>query len=212
MDRIILTITSELFDDNTHQEASVRPNITIRTLIDETRREFNLMEGNYAFTLAGEDAALPDDQTIEQLGIQMGSELVFDRQRRSLSQHMIRRGAHFFQPVTGVPHAFLREEASRTIFDIDWHPAVIGRPDASNPASADMLAADVGEMEEGKTVSRQHARIMVQGGHYFLEPLAPRNPTFLNERELVMGEKARLQNGDKLQMGQVMLTFHMDER
>lgn len=212
MDRIILTITSELFDDNPHQEASVRPNVTVRTLIDETLREFNLMEGNYTLTMAGDDTALPFDRTVEQLGIQMGSELIFARQRRSISQHMIMRGAHFFQPVTGAPPAFLREESSRAVFDIDWHPAIIGRPDASNPASADMLAVNVGEIEEGKTVSRQHARIMVQGGHYFLEPLAARNPTFLNDRELVMGEKARLQSGDRVQVGQIALTFHQQER
>ena len=140
MDRVTLTITSELFDDNPQQEASVRANVTIRTLIEETRQEFSLMEGNYTLSEPGEAHALPPDQTIEQLGLQTGSELVFQRERNSISQHMIVRGGHFFQPIGDAAQAFLRETVSKQVFEIEWHPAIIGRPDASNPASADMLA------------------------------------------------------------------------
>ncbi len=39
MDRITLTITSDLFDDeDRRQEASVRANLTVRALIEEIRR------------------------------------------------------------------------------------------------------------------------------------------------------------------------------
>ena len=39
MERYILTISSELFDE-TEQEASVRKNLTIRALIEEVRQEY----------------------------------------------------------------------------------------------------------------------------------------------------------------------------
>jgi hypothetical protein len=211
MDRVTLTITSDLFDDNPQQEASVRANVTIRTLIEETRREFNLMEGNYILTPVGEQEPLPHDQTLEQLGVLMGSELVFQRERHSISQHMVVRGGHFFQPIADAPPAFVREGSSGTVFDIGWHPAIIGRPDATNPASGDMLAINLGDMEEARTVSRQHARILVQAGNYFLEPLAQRNPTFINDVEMEYGEKKRLKTGDKIRVGQVALTFHIQE-
>ena len=211
MDRVTLTITSELFDDNPQQEASVRANVTLRTLIEETRQEFSLMEGNYTLTAFGSDEALPPDQTIEQTGLQMGDELIFQRERHSISQHMIVRGGHFFQPLGDTAQAFLRESVSNQVFDIAWHPAIIGRPDASNPASADMLAINLGDVKEAKTVSRQHARILIQTGNYYLEPLAQQNATLLNDDEMAFGEKRRLRPGDKICVGKVELTFHMQD-
>jgi hypothetical protein len=212
MDRVTLTITSELFDDNPQQEASVRANVTISTLIEETRQEFSLMEGTYTLSEAGEQQSLPLDQTIEQLGLQTGSELIFQRERNSISQHMIIRGGHFFQPLGDASPAFLRETTSKKVFEIEWHPAIIGRPDAGNPASADMLAVNLGEVQEAKTVSRQHARIMVQGGNYYLEPLAQQNATMLNDDLIEFGEKRRLRNGDTVCVGKVELTFHTQNK
>ncbi len=212
MDRVTLTITSELFDDHSQQEASVRNNITIRTLIEETRQEFNLMEGSYTLTRIGEGQPLPTDQTVEQLGLQVGDELIFQRERHSISQHMIVRGAHFFQPIGDAPTALLREITSQKVFGIEWHPAIIGRPDAGNSSSADMLAVNLGDVDDAKTVSRQHARILVQGGSYFLEPLAQQNPTYINDTQLEYGEKKRLKSGDKIGVGQVELTFHLQEK
>lgn len=209
MDRVILTISSELFDDNTQQEASIRTNVTVRGLIEEIRREFNLLEGNYALTLRGEKKPLPADKTLEQVGIQTGVELVFDRERRRLSQQIVARGGQFFQTITGAAHATLREESTGTIFDIEWQPAIIGRADQANPSSAEKLAVDLGEMAEARSVSRQHARITEQGGTYFLEGIADRNPTLLNDQELTAGEKRALKPGDKIRVGKFVLTLNI---
>jgi hypothetical protein len=209
MDRIVLTITSELFDDNIHQEASVRRNITVRNLIEETRREFSLLEGNYTLVVKGASKPLSPDQTMEQLGIQTGSELIFDRERRRLSQQMIMRGDQVYQPLSGGAQAVLREETTGTVFPIEWQPAVIGRGDANNTTGGSALAVNLSNMEEARTVSRQHARIIEQGGQFFLESLAPRNPTFLNDRELVSGERRVLQQGDKIRAGKITLLFEV---
>lgn len=212
MDRIVLTITSELFDDNVHQEASVRKNVSVRSLIEEIRREFSLLEGNYTLSFKGSDKPLSPDQTMEQLGIQTGGELLFDRERRRLSQQIVMRGGQFYQTITGATHAILREESTGKLFEIEWQPAVIGRPDNNNPSTSDVLAVDLGDMPEARTVSRQHARIIEQGGQYLLEAVAARNPTFLNDRELLRGERRMLQSGDKIRVGKIVLAFNVQNK
>lgn len=205
MDRIILTISSELFDE-TEQEASVRKNVTVRNLIDEIRREFSLLEGNYTLSLKGR-SPLDPDKTLEQLGIQTGVELTFDRERRRLSQQIVARGGQYFQAIGGKRQAALRDDVSGQVFVLEWQPALIGRPDAGNAASAEALAVNLGGLPEARTVSRQHARITEYGGQFFLEGIAERNPTFLNEQQLLPGEKRALTSGDKIRVGGVTLTL-----
>jgi hypothetical protein len=209
MDRIVLTISSELFDDNTRQEASIRTNVTVRHLIDEIRREFNLLDGNYSLTLKGSSKPLEFDRTLDQLGIQTGSELVFERERRRLSQQIVARGGQYFQTISSALRASLREESSGTVYSIEWQPAFIGRADAANPSSAEKLAVDLGRLPEARTVSRQHARITERAGQYFLEGIAERNPTFLNDREMLADEKRALKPGDKIRVGKIVLTFNV---
>lgn len=211
VDRVVLTINSELFDDNARQEASVRQNVTIRGLIEEIRREFSLLEGNYILLARGSEAPLPPDQTLEQLGIQTGSELTFDRERRRLSQRMVVRGGQVFQPLSATSQAILREEGTGALFEIAWQPAVIGRADANNPATGSMLAVDLSSHTEARSVSRQHARITEQGGQFFLEGIAARNPTFLNDHQMLPGERRALQHGDQIRVGKVVLVFNMQK-
>lgn len=210
MDRIILTITSDLFDDEDQaQEASVRANLTVRALIDEIRREFSLLDADYKLTLPGQRDPLPLDKTMEQLGLQTGAELIFERDRRRLSQRIISRGGQFFQAVTRPGQAYLQSAETGKDFPIDWQPAIIGRPDASNPASADMLAVDASVLPEARTVSRRHAQITERAGIYYLEGVSERNPTFLNGRELKLGEKHALTPGDQIRVGRVELVFNV---
>ncbi len=206
MDRIILTISSELFDE-TDQEASVRKNVTVRSLIDEIRREFSLLDGNYTLSVKGGSRQLELDKTLEQLGIQTGAELTFDRERRRLSQQIVARGGQYFQAISGRRRAVLREESTGQVFELDWQPAIIGRPDAANLASADALAVNLGGLPEARTVSRQHARITEYGGQFFLEGVAERNPTFLNEQQLLPGEKRALASDDKIRVGSITLAL-----
>jgi hypothetical protein len=209
MEHIVLTISSELFDDVSHQEASVRKNLTIRTLLAEIQREFGLPDGNYTLTLASSGQTLDLDKTLEQFGIRTGAELVFGRERRRLSQQMIAKGGHFFQAISSSTMAVVREESSGTIFELRWQPALIGRPDASNQASAEILAINLGAFDESRSVSRQHARITEHNGLYYLEGLVEKNPTYLNEQKLAAGERRNLKNGDKIRAGKITMTFSL---
>lgn len=210
MDRIILTITSELFDEaDRRQEVSVRANLTVRALIEEIRREFNLLDAGYRLTLAGQREALPLDRTMEQLGLQTGAELVFERDRHRLDQRVIARGGQYFEAVSQPGRVRLREAASGQTFPIEWQPAIIGRPDAANPATAQALAVDVSALAEGRTVSRRHAQITERGGTYYLEALNERNPTLLNGQALALGERRALSPGDRIRVGLVELVFEV---
>lgn len=210
MDRIILTITSELFDEaDRRQEVSVRANLTVRALIEEIRREFNLLDAGYRLTLAGQREALPLDRTMEQLGLQTGAELVFERDRHRLDQRVIARGGQYFEAVSQPGRVRLREAASGQTFPIEWQPAIIGRPDAANPATAQALAVDVSALAEGRTVSRRHAQITERAGTYYLEALNERNPTLLNGQALALGERRALSPGDRIRVGLVELVFEV---
>jgi hypothetical protein len=216
MARTVITIRSDLFDNAEGEEASVRENLPIRTLIAEICKEFDLPEATYI--LRNESGkALEPDKTLEQSNIRFGAMLVFSRERRSVqrrpadyqaSQSVMLTGApNSRTPIAGTSRAFLRETDTGEVYDIQWQPAIIGRPDVSNPSSAEMLAVNVGRLVGSQSVSRQHARLTELGGQYYLEALAERNPTFLNEGQVRIGEKRLLQPGDKIRVGTITFTF-----
>jgi len=59
------------------------------------------------------------------------------------------------------------------------------------------------------TVSRQHARFGYAGGHWFVTNLSHTNPLVINDDELTVaaGERA-LVDGDRLELGEVVLRYH----
>jgi hypothetical protein len=87
MARTVLTITSDLFDDSS-QEASIRENLPVRTLIAEARKEFNLPEGNYSLIMKSSGKMLDPEKTLEQSGVQTGAVLILNRERRAPVREM----------------------------------------------------------------------------------------------------------------------------
>jgi hypothetical protein len=173
-DRILLTISSDLFDDEADQEASVRRNLQVRTLVAEIRKEFSLPEGMY--TLRDKSGIpLELEKTLEQCGVQTGAILVFSRERRAPIRQMMEGDTDAILAVS--IRAMLRDVQTGMVFEIRHQPAIIGRPDTANPDSAASLAVNLGSLPEGKSVSRQHARITERGGQYYVESLSEHNPT-----------------------------------
>ena len=59
-------------------------------------------------------------------------------------------------------------------------------------------------------LSRHHCRVTVdEKGDYWLEDLSSTNATYLNSRKLQ--EKARLQYGDRIMIGNTILRFYLEE-
>ena len=213
MDRVVVTISSDLFDE-TDQEASLRKNLTVRSLIAETLKEFNLPEGQYAVRLKGQNKPLEPERTMEQIGILTGGQLIFSRERRmarQMPEQMDVRtpgGAQGRRPITGTKLAALHADTGQ-IFEIHWSPALIGRPEANSPAAS--LAVNLAEMPEARSVSRPHGSITERDGVYLIESLAQHNLVRLNGEEIQMGERRSLKTGDELLFGKILLTFRLKD-
>ena len=54
------------------------------------------------------------------------------------------------------------------------------------------------------TVSRNHAVLVEEGGHYFVEDQGSLNGTFVNRKRI---DRSPLQEGDELQVGKYRMTF-----
>jgi hypothetical protein len=58
-----------------------------------------------------------------------------------------------------------------------------------------------------KTVSRQHAEMQWRGGHWYLRNLSQTNPVARNGAVLDTVDAPCLQDGDRIEMGEVLFTF-----
>ena len=193
-----LDVKIDVFE-HTGQRARLRRSLTVNSLIEEILREFDDITADspekYAIYLKGFDHPLKPVETLAQLDIQPQDELVFDYVRQA-----IRRMLEVTQ------YATLREDSTGKEFDIQWQPAVIGRPSTEVDHNI-ILAVNVQLLPDGKTVSRRHAQITFSEGRYFIEPLAEQNPVFLNGKELPIHSKREIRNGDKLAFGNSKLTM-----
>jgi pSer/pThr/pTyr-binding forkhead associated (FHA) protein len=183
------------------QHAQVRRGITIATLIQETLKQFDDIAADapdkYAIYVKGADRPLNSAYTLEQLDIQPHDELVFDYVRQ-VNRKML----------DPEDYALLREETTGKVYDIQWQPAVIGRPDADLGHNI-ILGVNVLPLPNGMTVSRKHAQITYSEGRYYIEPLAEHNPIFLNGKEIPLNSKRELKNNDRLGIGRkkIMMVF-----
>jgi pSer/pThr/pTyr-binding forkhead associated (FHA) protein len=87
---------------------------------------------------------------------------------------------------------------------------LIGRAD---PVSGVFPDVDLSPYDPGATVSRRHARIWRAEGRYWIEDLESVNGTLVNDRRLLPPRTPRaLDNGDRVQIGEVVLVFQQEER
>ena len=193
-----LDVKIDVFE-HTGQRARLRRSLTVTALIEEILREFDDIAADspekYAIYLKGFDHPLKPVETLAQLDIQPQDELVFDYVRQVIRRMLDARN-----------YASLREEGTGKEFDIQWQPAVVGRPSTDVDHNI-ILAVNVQLLPDGKSVSRRHAQITFSEGRYFIEPLAEQNPVFLNGKELPVHSKREIRNGDKLAFGNNKLTM-----
>lgn len=76
--------------------------------------------------------------------------------------------------------------------------AIIGR----DPSGSSHVIVD-------PSVSREHARLSVEGGELCVEDLGSTNATYINGRRLDSGERARVTDGDELELGSVRLRVEL---
>ncbi|HZP65716.1 MAG TPA: cyclic nucleotide-binding domain-containing protein [Rudaea sp.] len=78
---------------------------------------------------------------------------------------------------------------------------LVGRPD---PVTGMQPEVNLGPFDANRTLSRRHAKILREGGLYFLrEEVGTSNGTFVNGERLKTGVSVPLKPGDKLRFGMV---------
>lgn len=78
---------------------------------------------------------------------------------------------------------------------------LIGRPD---PVTGMTPEINLGPLDNARSLSRRHAKLLCEGGLYFLrEEVGTTNGTFVNGQRLATGTTAALKPGDKLRFGTV---------
>jgi hypothetical protein len=82
---------------------------------------------------------------------------------------------------------------------------LIGREDPVSGLYPDVDLTPHGGEEGG--VSRRHARLLVEGGNYFVEDLDSTNFTFVNKQKLTPKVRQQVRDGDEIRFGRVAMTF-----
>ena len=185
--------------EHSDQRARVLESLTPTGLIQEILKEFDDITADspekYAIYLKGMERPLNANYTMTQLDIQPQDELVFDYVRKTIRQML-----HPSQ------YAILREDTTGKTFDIQWQPAVIGRP--TNEVDHDItLAVNVQLIPNGMTISRKHAQITYSDGKYYIEMLAENNLLILNGKEMPLNSRKEIRNGDTLLAGRNKVPF-----
>lgn len=187
--------------EHTAQRARLRRTLTAGVLVDEILKEFDDVSadspGKYALYLKGADRSLNASFTLEQLDVQPQDELVFNYVRQTIRQMLDSKN-----------YAFLRDESAGRVYDIQWQPAIIGRP--TNEADHNInLAVNLQLHPKGQTVSRKHAQITFSDERFIIEPLAENNPVYINGKQVPFGARKEIKNGDRILIGRsdLLMTF-----
>ena len=195
-----LNVVFDIVGESRPQPAQVRHDMLVGDLISEIVREFDINDQDeYLLFRVGNNQPLDPRYPLSGQSVGDGDQLSFTRpallQRRPISAEMT---------------AALRLQVTTPLlYEINWQPAIIGRPDA-DATHTSLLAVNLEWLgKQGKRVSRSHAQIVEKDGTYYLESLAPHNPTFLNNKVLLIGERHPLKNNDQilLESSNVRLEF-----
>ncbi|HSR29520.1 MAG TPA: zinc ribbon domain-containing protein [Anaerolineae bacterium] len=81
----------------------------------------------------------------------------------------------------------------------------VGREDPVSGVYPDIDLTPHGGEDGG--VSRRHARLVVEGGNYFVEDLDSTNFTFVNKQKVAPKTRQQVTDGDEIRFGRVALTF-----
>lgn len=99
---------------------------------------------------------------------------------------------------------------SNTFIELPHYASVmhVGKPNNQTPPDI-----DVAGFPHSEVVSRIHANIRVESGHFFIEDVGSSNGTYINNIPLLPGKQHRLQSGDRIALGKgdlVTFLFQLD--
>jgi hypothetical protein len=208
MDRLTLTLDIRA-NEVGNKDVNVRSSLVVANLLAEIQDKFNL-DGMLELRPEDGDGPLELGKPLDQIGIEDGAKLICERVVADTgTRDAIRQGVRIPFEEGKFKRVYFEEEHTLTEYDVGWQPAIIGRWDHRDPSKNRLLAIDLESIEDLPTVSRHHACLTVDGGEFFVEQLAARNPTYLDGKKLEAGRKYPLSAGSRIQVGSVSLTFYV---
>lgn len=108
-----------------------------------------------------------------------------------------------------VPFIILRGEGGWEATFARAHHVTLGRAIGKGDHTADI---DLGPLDSKRTISRQHAQILMQADGCFVRDLQSRNGVAVNGVPVPPKGRRRLDDGDTLTLGDVRLTFHQSQK
>lgn len=203
-----------IFDQS--QNVLVRKHLTVERLIADILREFALeLDLNRKYILLANGRQLDADTIIGETDLDDSHDLILGYYEpvRAMNSMMVDAAAAVSAeassapaPTAAVKPAHLRELETGNTFALNKPIMVIGRAATGNAAS-EGIDIDLQTFREGRSVSRPHARVVVEGTKFMLEALKADRPVFLNDKTIDFGKKHPLKNGDVVGVGKVMLAF-----
>jgi pSer/pThr/pTyr-binding forkhead associated (FHA) protein len=185
--------------EHTGQRAKILRDLTISGLVDEIFKEFDDIPADnplkYAVYLKGNAKPLKPISTITELDLQPQDELTFEYRHTSIREMLLPQD-----------YAYLTDDVTGRKFEIQWQPALVGRPTAEAEHNL-MLAINMELLPKGMTISRRHAQITFSDEKYYIEPLAENNPVIVNGKEMPMGAMWEIKNGDRIAFGRYDVTL-----
>ncbi len=188
MIRLTLTVPGVLLGQ---EDAEIEPveidaaTLPVAEFLQAVRQEFGLPPGNYQLR-----------------NLETGEKL---RTNTTISRDAD-GGKFAVALLPGRLRGILRAENGQT-FPIEQPILVMGRPSAGKRVDVDLTSLD-----PGRTTSRPHAQILQQEDGHYLQALNSSNGTFVNEQQLEPHTKHPLQDHDRIQMGDVVLDFHLQQK
>ena len=107
---------------------------------------------------------------------------------------------------TITPRLFVQATGAPLSFPMGKSEIFIGREDPVSNHFPDVNLGPHGGEDGG--VSRNHAKLVIQGNQCFLEDLKAVNYTFVNRQRLSEGARQPLNNGDELRFGKIIVMFY----
>ena len=90
-------------------------------------------------------------------------------------------------------------------FRVSSVPTLMGRPVHEDPASIDQVGVNLESIDEGRSVSREQARLTQREGKFFVETMPGKRPITVNDIEILPGTVHQLTDGDMVTLGQISL-------
>lgn len=194
-----LDVKMDIFE-HTGQRARIMRSLTIAGLIEEIFKEFDDIPSDiptkYAIYLKGNPKPLRSNATVVELDLQPQDELTFEYRHQNIRE-----------PLLPQDYAYLTDDITGRKYEIQWQPALIGRPTAEADHNL-MLAVNVELLPKGMTISRKHAQITFTEDKYYIESMAENNPVYVNRNEMPLGAMWEIKSGDRLTFGRYDVTLN----